>query len=298
MEIEIRKAERVKSKLRLGLAGPSGSGKTMSALKVAKGIGGPVCLIDTERGSGDLYANLYDYSVITLEPPFKPDILIDAIHAAEKAGFAVIIIDSLSHFWSDEGGILDQADKMQNSGKNRFTLWADPTAQRRTSSTTLSWMTISRFLAICSGQSTSTISTRSIRNSNPAPCIHSRMPSPQPSKTSIRFRSSKQPRSSASSLLASTERSRAMNAVLRWPVELKCEKCNCDDDVLISELSVERIGLLFVQAFCGTCKHAFAAKLSMARLCTDAEDQDNLIDQPLPEIAGTWTAHPKPSKPN
>jgi hypothetical protein len=131
MAIEIRKAERVKSKLRLGLAGPSGSGKTMSALKVAKGIGGPVCLIDTERGSGDLYANLYDYSVITLEPPFKPDILIEAIHAAEKAGFNVIIIDSLSHFWSDEGGILDQADKMQNSGKNRFTLWADLTPQHR-----------------------------------------------------------------------------------------------------------------------------------------------------------------------
>jgi AAA domain len=131
MDIQIRKAERVKSKLRLGLAGPSGSGKTMSALKVAKGIGGPVCLIDTERGSGDLYANLYDYSVISLEPPFKPDVLIEAIHAAEKAGFNVIIIDSLSHFWSDEGGILDQADKMQNSGKNRFTLWADLTPQHR-----------------------------------------------------------------------------------------------------------------------------------------------------------------------
>lgn len=131
MAIEIRKAERVKSKLRLGVAGPSGSGKTMSALKVAKGIGGPVCLIDTERGSGDLYANLYDYSVISLDPPFKPDLLIDAIHAAEKANFSVIIIDSLSHFWSDEGGILDQADKMQNSRKNRFTLWADLTPQHR-----------------------------------------------------------------------------------------------------------------------------------------------------------------------
>ena len=131
MAIEIRKAERVKSKLRLGLAGPSGSGKTMSALKIANGIGGPVCLIDTERGSGDLYANLYEYSVISLEPPFKPDILIDAIHAAEKAGFNVIIIDSLSHFWSDDGGILDPADKMQNSGKNRFTMWADLTPQHR-----------------------------------------------------------------------------------------------------------------------------------------------------------------------
>jgi hypothetical protein len=131
MAIEIRKAERVKSKLRLGLAGPAGSGKTMSALKVAKGIGGNVCLIDTERGSGDLYANLYDYSVISLEPPFKPDSLIEAIHAAEKAGFSVIVIDSLSHFWNDEGGILDQADKMQNSDKNRFTMWADLTPQHR-----------------------------------------------------------------------------------------------------------------------------------------------------------------------
>lgn len=131
MQIEIRKAERVKSKLRLGLAGPAGSGKTMSALKLARGIGGRVCLIDTERGSGDLYADLYEYSVITLEPPFKPDLLVEAIKAAEKAGFDVIVIDSLSHFWSDEGGILDQADKMQSSGKNRFTMWADLTPQHR-----------------------------------------------------------------------------------------------------------------------------------------------------------------------
>lgn len=131
MAIQIRKAERVRSKLRLALAGPAGAGKTMSALKVAKGMGGKVCIIDTERGSGDLYANLYDYSVITLEPPFKPDLAIEAIHAAEKAGFDVIIIDSLSHFWSDEGGLLDQADKMQSSGKNRFTMWADLTPQHR-----------------------------------------------------------------------------------------------------------------------------------------------------------------------
>jgi hypothetical protein len=93
-------------------------------------MGGKVCIIDTERGSGDLYANLYDYSVISLDPPFKPDVAIEAIHAAEKAGFDVII-DSLSHFWSDEGGLLDQADKMQSSGKNRFTMWADLTPQHR-----------------------------------------------------------------------------------------------------------------------------------------------------------------------
>lgn len=131
MSIEIRKAERVKSKLRLAISGPSGSGKTMGSLKLAKGLGGRVCLIDTERGSGDLYADLYDYDIISLEPPFKPDVLIEAVRAAENANYDVIIIDSLSHFWADEGGLLDQADKMQAAGKNRFTLWADITPQHR-----------------------------------------------------------------------------------------------------------------------------------------------------------------------
>lgn len=131
MAIEIRKAERVKSKLRLAIAGPSGSGKTMGSLKMAKGLGGKILLIDTERGSGDLYSDLFEYDIISIEQPFKPDVLIEAIHTAEAAGYDVIIIDSLSHFWSDEGGLLDQADKMQAAGRNRFTLWADITPQHR-----------------------------------------------------------------------------------------------------------------------------------------------------------------------
>ncbi|HOB90125.1 MAG TPA: ATP-binding protein [Candidatus Colwellbacteria bacterium] len=131
MNFEIRKAERTKSKLRLAIAGPAGSGKTMGSLRVAKGMGGRVCLIDTERGSGDLYADLFPYDIISLTPPFKPDILIAALHAAEAAGYDTIIVDSLSHFWSDEGGLLDQADKLQQAGKNRFTLWADITPQHR-----------------------------------------------------------------------------------------------------------------------------------------------------------------------
>lgn len=130
-QIEIRKAERVKSKLRLAIAGPSGSGKTMGSLKLAKGIGSKILLIDTERGSGDLYADLFEYDIITLEPPFKPDALIEAIRAGEAADYDVIIVDSLSHFWADEGGLLDQADKLEASGKNRFTLWADITPQHR-----------------------------------------------------------------------------------------------------------------------------------------------------------------------
>src|SRR5262245_2246633 len=83
----------------------------MGSLKVAKGIGGKILMIDTERGSGDLYADLFDYDIITLTPPYAPKNYVEAIHAAEEAGYDTIIIDSLSHAWSDEGGLLDQADR-------------------------------------------------------------------------------------------------------------------------------------------------------------------------------------------
>jgi len=133
MVVQIRKAERAQSKLRIGLAGPSGAGKTMSALKLARGIAGPtgrICMIDTERGSGDLYADITNYDIITLTPPYAPKNYVEAIEAAEDAGYDVIIVDSLSHAWTDEGGLLDQADKLSKGG-NRFTVWADLTPQHR-----------------------------------------------------------------------------------------------------------------------------------------------------------------------
>src|SRR5579871_81686 len=132
MDIQIRKAERVKARLRLGIAGPSGAGKTMSSLKLAKGITptGKILMIDTERGSGDLYADLFEYDIITLTPPYKPEKYVEAIRLAEEKGYDTIIIDSLSHAWSDEGGLLDQADKL-SAGGNRFTVWAKLTPQHR-----------------------------------------------------------------------------------------------------------------------------------------------------------------------
>ena len=134
MALNIRKAERHKAKLRLALAGPSGSGKTMSALRMARGVAGPngkILMIDTERGSGDLYASTTAYDIITLSPPYKPSLYIEALKAGEDAGYDAIIVDSLSHAWSDEGGLLDQADKMEAGGKNRFTMWAELTPQHR-----------------------------------------------------------------------------------------------------------------------------------------------------------------------
>jgi hypothetical protein len=119
-----RKAERRKARLRLGIAGPSGSGKTYSALLIAFGLGGKVALIDTENGSGDMYPHLGDYDVLTLRAPFTPDKYIEGIREAEKAGYSTVIIDSLSHAWAGEGGLLDQHGKIADSGKgNSYTAW-------------------------------------------------------------------------------------------------------------------------------------------------------------------------------
>lgn len=123
-----RKAERRKAKLRLGLAGPSGSGKTYSALLIARGVAGSwdkVAVIDTENGSADLYAHLGDYSVCTLNAPFTVDKYIQTIHEAEKAGFSVIIVDSLTHAWEQ---MLDDHGKAKDSNTHRgngYTAWRE-----------------------------------------------------------------------------------------------------------------------------------------------------------------------------
>src|SRR5258705_441296 len=104
--MEIRKAQKSKSKLRIGLSGTSGSGKTYSALLLANGLVGDwtkVCVIDTEQGSADLYEGLGDYLVITLTAPFAPEKYVEAIHMAEQAGMGAVIIDSVTHVWKGEG---------------------------------------------------------------------------------------------------------------------------------------------------------------------------------------------------
>lgn len=127
--INIRKAERKKAKLRCALVGVSGSGKTYSSLVIANGIGGKICIIDTENKSADLYANDFEYDVAELAPPFTPSSYVTAIKQIEKSGYDIIIIDSLSHAWSGEGGALDmQSDMMKaNKLKNSYTAWRDIT---------------------------------------------------------------------------------------------------------------------------------------------------------------------------
>lgn len=128
--MEIRKAVRKKAKLRLGLVAPSGAGKTYSALMLAFGLGGKVGMIDTEHGSGDLYAHLGDYDIINIEAPYTVAKYRAAIEAFEKAGYGVIVIDSLSHAWAGDGGLLDKQGKIADSGKgNSYTAWRSITPE-------------------------------------------------------------------------------------------------------------------------------------------------------------------------
>ena len=123
------KAERRKAKLRLGITGPAGSGKTYGALLVGMGLGGKIAMIDTENGSGDLYSGLGDYDVCTIEAPYTVQKYLTAIDEAEKAGYDVLIIDSLSHAWAGEGGLLDMQGKIADSSRsgNSYTAWRQVT---------------------------------------------------------------------------------------------------------------------------------------------------------------------------
>jgi hypothetical protein len=132
MALQIRRAERRKAKLRLGLFGVTGSGKTYSALKLAFGLGGKIGLVDTEHGSGDLYASLGEYDVITLEPPFTVPKYREAIRAFEEAGYDVIIVDSLTHAWAGEGGLLDKQGQLEKDTarfKNSWATWREITPE-------------------------------------------------------------------------------------------------------------------------------------------------------------------------
>jgi hypothetical protein len=128
---EIHRATKRRAKLRLGMSGPAGSGKTFSALLIAGGLGGRIGLIDTEHGSGDLYADLLPdgYDVLSLAPPFTPARYIEAIHTLEQAGVSTIIVDSLTHAWSGEGGSLDRQGKIADKSGNSWQAWRQVTPE-------------------------------------------------------------------------------------------------------------------------------------------------------------------------
>jgi hypothetical protein len=123
------------AKLRLAIAGIAGSGKTFTSLTLATALadGKPIALIDTEHGSASKYADDFHFDVLELTN-FDPRNYIHAIHEAEQAGYAVLIIDSLSHAWNGTGGALELVESIarrvaaqRKKEPNTFNAWSDVT---------------------------------------------------------------------------------------------------------------------------------------------------------------------------
>ncbi len=132
MGLAFKKAERKQAKLRLALTGPSGAGKTYSALLMAAGLGKRIAVIDTENHSASLYAGLPgipEFDVIDIEPPYTIDKYLEAITAAVDAKYDVLVIDSISHAWAGEGGLLEKKGALDVRGGNSYTNWAPVTKE-------------------------------------------------------------------------------------------------------------------------------------------------------------------------
>ncbi len=127
--MQFEKATKEQSKLRLALFGPSGSGKTFSALRIATGLGGQIAVIDTERGSASKYADLFSFDVLELEQ-FGTRVYVEAINAAQRSGYDVLIIDSLTHGWHDLLQEVDRIARAKFSG-NTWAAWSEGTPLQR-----------------------------------------------------------------------------------------------------------------------------------------------------------------------
>lgn len=131
-----KKAERKRAWIKVALTGPSGSGKTMSALKLLRGFLGPdakIAFIDTENDSASLYADVTDFDAVNLQPPYTIQKYVAAIQAAVANKYDGLIIDTISHAWAGEGGLLEQKEQLDSrTGKgerNKFGNWAQISKQ-------------------------------------------------------------------------------------------------------------------------------------------------------------------------
>ena len=119
--MQLQQAQRQNVKIKLALQGSSGSGKSYSALQIGYGLvnnWSKIAVIDTENQSASLYANMGNFNILVLKPPFSPERYIQALNVCMQSQMQVIIIDSLSMEWEF---ILDAHSNLTG---NSYTNWA------------------------------------------------------------------------------------------------------------------------------------------------------------------------------
>lgn len=127
-KLQFTKATKEQARLRLALFGPSGAGKTYTALKIATGMGGSIAVIDTERGSASKYADRFEFDVLELDAR-NIATYCQAIEAANRAGYNVLIIDSLTHAWQELLADVNKIARARYSG-NTWAAWSEGTPKQ------------------------------------------------------------------------------------------------------------------------------------------------------------------------
>jgi hypothetical protein len=140
MPFEFRRAERTTTSMLIALAGSSGAGKTYTAISLGLGLSYPgmtpaeilatieregrcrLVVLDSEGGRALHYApkpgqapdfvSSFPFEYAELLPPFTPKSYEVAVVAANDAGFAAVVVDSTSHEYEGEGGVLEWADRL------------------------------------------------------------------------------------------------------------------------------------------------------------------------------------------
>lgn len=135
MEPVFTKATRKRVLLRMAISGPSGSGKTYTALSIGQGIaaatGLRLAVLDTENGSAEKYADLFDFDHLVMAN-YAARNYIAAIAAAQDGQHSVLVIDSLSHAWSGIGGTLDTVDRYASGHRgDSFGGWREARPEQR-----------------------------------------------------------------------------------------------------------------------------------------------------------------------
>jgi len=135
---ELKPAKKQAIPALIGLWGKSGSGKTYSALLLARGLvgaKGKIAVIDTENQRAKFYSDVAGgWMHLDLQPPFSPDKYSAAFKFCEESGANAIIVDSMSHVWEGEGGVLDIAEEGRtSSGKHLKALakWKAPKIEHK-----------------------------------------------------------------------------------------------------------------------------------------------------------------------
>lgn len=141
--LNFRNATRQQAKASILIEGLSGRGKSGLALLLGHALAGKdwskVFAVDTENRSLDLFEGINMSSGVKCEPFKKVDLLpahgfapsnyLMCKENAIAAGGEVIINDSITHMWQQEGGVLDIVSNVQlkdSKRYNNYTAWGAP----------------------------------------------------------------------------------------------------------------------------------------------------------------------------